>query len=81
MLDNLSIQNLAIIEDCDLNFEPGFTVITGESGAGKSIIVDAIELLSGKQATDEFIHHAHDTAYVEASFTIPYAQQSTYDLP
>jgi len=77
MLDNLSIQNLAIIEDCDLNFEPGFTVITGESGAGKSIIVDAIELLSGKQATDEFIHHAHDTAYVEASFTIPYAQQST----
>lgn len=76
MLDNLRIQHLAIIEDCDLNFESGFTVITGESGAGKSIIVDAIELLSGKQANDEFIHHDHESAFVEASFTIPHAQQA-----
>ena len=49
MLTQLHINHLAIIDHCDLRFEKGFTVITGESGAGKSILIDAIELLSGQK--------------------------------
>ena len=75
MLDNLRIQHLAIIDDCDLHFNEGFTVITGESGAGKSILIDAIELLSGKQASDDYIHYEKDTAFVEATFDIPYTNK------
>ena len=47
MLRLLSVRNLAVIESVDVQFEPGFNVLTGETGAGKSILVDAIELLVG----------------------------------
>ena len=47
MLLEISIKNLAIIEEISLNFEKGMTVLTGETGAGKSIIIDALGLLAG----------------------------------
>ena len=55
MLTFLKIQNLAIADDISLEIPEGFTVLTGETGAGKSIIVDAIALLSGARAYRELI--------------------------
>lgn len=53
MLAELSIKNFAIIEELTLNFDEGLTVFTGETGAGKSIIIDAIHLLSGGRGSVE----------------------------
>jgi DNA replication and repair protein RecN len=55
MIRYLRIKNLATIEDLELEFEPGFTILTGETGAGKSIIIDAIKLLLGEKASSDLI--------------------------
>lgn len=70
MLAHLTIRNFAIITDCELDFHKGMTVLTGETGAGKSIIIDAISLLLGKQASEEWIKTDSDTAYLEAIFDL-----------
>ena len=68
MLAFLKIQNLAIADDISLEIPEGFTVLTGETGAGKSIIVDAIGLLSGARAYRELIRTGEDRAIVEGVF-------------
>lgn len=68
MLLELSIQNFAIIDQLDLSFEPGFNVLTGETGAGKSIMIDAMGLLLGERAQSEFIRTGTDKAVVEGVF-------------
>lgn len=68
MLRDLTIRNLAIVEDLTLSFDPGFTVITGETGAGKSILVDAIDLLAGGRATSEMLRHGADRLIVVGRF-------------
>ena len=55
MLRELKIENLAIIDELDLEFEDGFIVLTGETGAGKSIILSGINLLIGEKATIDMI--------------------------
>lgn len=70
MLSHLTIRNFAIITDCELDFHNGMTVLTGETGAGKSIIIDAISLLLGKQASEEWIKTDSETAYLEAIFDL-----------
>ena len=55
----LSIKNFAIIEELTLSFNEGLTVLTGETGAGKSIIIDAINLLAGGRGSSEFVRHAN----------------------
>ena len=55
MLEELRIKNFAIIDQLDLTFASGLNVITGETGAGKSIIIDAVELLLGGKADPSFI--------------------------
>lgn len=67
-LKNISIQNVGGIARCDIAFGLGFTVITGESGAGKSSVVRAIELASGKRASGSLIRAGEDEAGVEAVF-------------
>ncbi|MFQ3568205.1 MAG: DNA repair protein RecN [Aggregatilineales bacterium] len=68
MLEELRIQNFAIIESLELTFAPGLNVITGETGAGKSIIIDAVELLLGGKADASFIRAGAERALIEGVF-------------
>lgn len=70
MLQNLRITNLAIIDELHLEFDRGFTVLTGETGAGKSMLVDAINLILGGRASAELIRTGEDSATVEAVFLL-----------
>ncbi len=70
MLKALSIKNFAIIDDINIEFKNGLTVITGETGAGKSIIVGALSLLLGEKNTNEFIRKGNNTCYICAVFDI-----------
>ncbi len=70
MLKNLIIQNYALIEKLDINFENGFSVITGETGAGKSIILGAIGLLLGQRADTKAIKNGATKCVIEAHFDL-----------
>ena len=70
MLTELNIKNFAIIDELNVEFEPGFNVLTGETGAGKSILVDAINLLLGSRASPEMIRTGQEEALVEAFFEV-----------
>jgi len=70
MLQELRIKNFAIIDELELSFLRGFNVITGETGAGKSIILSAVHLLLGDKATDELIRSSEEEASVEALFDV-----------
>jgi len=76
MLTELHIRNFAIIDDLYLTFAPGFTVLTGETGAGKSIIIDAVELVLGGRADTTIIRAGADQALVEATFQLEPARQA-----
>ncbi|MGE4169926.1 MAG: DNA repair protein RecN [Candidatus Margulisiibacteriota bacterium] len=71
MLSRLRIKNIALIDEHELELQPGFTVLTGETGAGKSIILDAVQLLLGGQANEGYIKHGADEALVEGTFIVP----------
>jgi DNA repair protein RecN (Recombination protein N) len=71
MLTYLRIQNFALIENLELELGPGLTVLTGETGAGKSIILAAVNLLLGQRAAADLIRTSQDQAVVEASFSLP----------
>ena len=70
MLTDLIIKNFAIIENLHVTFRSGFNVLTGETGAGKSIIIDAVNLLLGGRARGEIIRTGEDEASVEAIFDL-----------
>ena len=69
MLHSLHIENIAVIKRVDLEFSNGFMVISGETGAGKSIIIDSINLILGAKADKELIRHGETTATVSAFFS------------
>ena len=69
MLNKLSVKNFAIIEDIDISFKDGLTVLTGETGAGKSLIIDCISLLLGERANLEMIRRGEDKAIIVGVFT------------
>ncbi len=71
MLDELRIDNFAIIDQLEITFDPGFITFTGETGAGKSIIIDAVELLLGGRAEVSMIRSGATRAMIEATFQIP----------
>jgi len=70
MLTELHIQDFAIIDALDLNFGPGLTILTGETGAGKSIIMDAVDMLLGGRADSTSIRSDADLAHVEGTFKL-----------
>jgi len=76
MLRQLSVKNFAIIDDVEINFKEGLTVITGETGAGKSIIADAIDFLLGDRVSTDIIKSGTDKATVEGVFTMGAIVQS-----
>lgn len=76
MLTQLNINNFAIIEQMSINFEDGLSVITGQTGAGKSIVIDAIAQLLGARSSLSMISNDKDHAYIEGVFTLsPRANQ------
>ncbi|AVM42352.1 DNA repair protein RecN [Fastidiosipila sanguinis] len=72
MLSTLDIKHFALIESASLDLEPGFNCITGETGAGKSLLLGAIEAITGKQANRELIRKGADLATVDAVYTDVY---------
>ncbi|MCX7046239.1 MAG: DNA repair protein RecN [Candidatus Sumerlaeota bacterium] len=70
MLNRLHIENLAIIERCEIEFEPGLNILTGETGAGKSIIVGALNLVLGERASSDDVRTGAAKARVEAEFSL-----------
>ncbi len=80
MLSVLHIENIAVIESADIAFAPGFNALTGETGAGKSIVVDAMGAVTGERASRELIRTGAKSAFVTGTFTdlgpLPYFAES-----
>ena len=70
MLKNLNVKNFAIIEDISISFRGGLTVLTGETGAGKSLIIDSINLLLGERANSELIRNGEEKAVITGVFSL-----------
>ena len=70
MLLSLNIKNFAVFEDVSVNFEAGFNVFTGETGSGKSVLINAIELILGERSSRDLIRKGKKSAYIEGIFEI-----------
>jgi DNA repair ATPase RecN len=68
VLTELRVRDLAVIADVTLPFQPGLNVLTGETGAGKSMVVDALSLLLGERASADIVRPAADKTIVEGAF-------------
>ncbi|GAA0296472.1 DNA repair protein RecN (Recombination protein N) [Gracilibacillus halotolerans] len=78
MLTELSIKNFAIIDKLSISWKEGLTIITGETGAGKSIIIDALGLLVGGRGSSEFVRHGEKRAELEGLFIIENPEHPVY---
>ncbi len=81
MLKTLKIKNFALIDDLEMDFELGLTALTGETGAGKSIIMESLQLLFGKRSDSQMIRHKEQKAVVSGIFELNQIQQEQLDLP
>ena len=78
MLENLSIKNFVIVEHLELNFKSGFSALTGETGAGKSILIGALSLALGQRGDSGLVRHSTEKSDISATFNIQgnkYAQE------
>lgn len=80
MLTELSIRDFAIIDQISITFNEGLTVLTGETGAGKSIIIDAVQLLAGGRGSVEFVRHGAKKAEIEGLFTLDRKEHPIYQV-
>ncbi|MCD5323506.1 MULTISPECIES: DNA repair protein RecN [Pontibacillus] len=78
MLAELSIKDFAIIDEVSIQFREGLTVLTGETGAGKSIIIDAIQLLTGGRGSAEFVRYGTKKAEIEGLFFLDHDRHQAY---
>ena len=69
MLTQLKLRDLVIVDEAELEFGPGLTALTGETGAGKSIVVDALLLIAGGRAAGDVVRHGAERAEVAAGFS------------
>ena len=65
MIGSLHIKNVGIIEDITINLNEGFNVFTGETGAGKTLIIDSLQILAGGRFSKEIIRHGEKSSYIE----------------
>lgn len=70
MLENLHIKNVALIEECEISFGGGLNILTGETGAGKSMVIDSLHFALGGRAGKDFLRRGEKTASVEALFLV-----------
>ena len=70
MLTHLSIKNIAVIDKAQIDFDSGFNILTGETGAGKSIIINSLNILKGERASKELIRSGEQSARVDGIFTV-----------
>lgn len=75
MLETLSIKNFIIVDYLELNFQKGFTALTGETGAGKSILIDALSICLGQKANSSFIKKGKKKTDISAIFNIDMNQE------
>lgn len=76
MLQHINIKNFAIIDNLDLELKHGMTVITGETGAGKSIVIDALDIALGDRADSKMIRHGCDKCEINLSFDVTHIEQA-----
>ena len=76
MISLLHIKNIGIIEDITLNLEDGLNILTGETGSGKSLIIDSFGIISGGRFSKDMIRKGQDFSYVEISMYLPDNKQS-----
>ncbi|MDT8716571.1 DNA repair protein RecN [Clostridium sp. 19966] len=79
MLLQINIKNFALIENLSINFDDGFNVLTGETGAGKSILIDAINFVLGGKFNKDIIRTGENSTFVEAIFTIDFTNENIID--
>ncbi|PHJ39276.1 hypothetical protein P378_04360, partial [Desulforamulus profundi] len=70
MLHSLYVKNFALIDDVEVNFDKGLTIVTGETGAGKSMLIDALQVALGSRASADFIRSGREKATVQATFDV-----------
>lgn len=70
MLENLHIKNVALIEECEINFEKKLNILSGETGAGKSMVIDSLNFALGERVSKDFIRKGEKMAVVEALFSV-----------
>lgn len=70
MLERLMVKDLALIEKSEIEFGPGLNILTGETGAGKSILLGSIQLALGQKASKDMIRHGKEQALIELSFSV-----------
>ncbi|MCF7931914.1 MAG: DNA repair protein RecN [Acholeplasmataceae bacterium] len=80
MLKALNISNFALIDDLDMTFAPGLLAMTGETGAGKTIILESLQLLFGKRSDAQMIRYGEDRAHVSGTFVLTPEQQKDLSL-
>ena len=81
MLTTLRIRNLALVTDLTLELRPGFNIVSGETGAGKSIIIGALNLMLGQRADRSLIRSGAEQSVVEAVFEVKSIQSFHYPSP
>ena len=70
MLQNLHVKNLALIDECEVEFPNGLNILSGETGAGKSIIIGSINVALGEKVSKEMLRNNSESAFVELIFTV-----------
>lgn len=76
MISTLHIKNVGIIDDVTIELNEGLNILTGETGAGKTLIIDSLQIISGGRFSKEMIRKGQDYSFVEASMFVPEKEET-----